>query len=303
MQKKIHLAIIDADIPAPALYAARGLYSAQFEKILQKAVTQLSHIKEYEKYDIKLHVTAYDLLAGVYPPLEHLRTTTNETTKDDPIDAILITGAPPGAYETDKYPWIVDLEKYIRHIFDKYPCVRMLGSCFGHQVIAQALLPNDVIVEKSPLGREAGLYTIQTDPAFAKCFPILSTLPYGVTLQMMHGDWVISRSGRDTNGINEALSANLPSPWMRTGYTDICPIQGLYYPGRILTIQGHFEQDGFAMKEMCMEFSSNLKWSQEYLDSALQRINPDPSHYEDNADMVAMNVVLFLAGIENDSKQ
>ncbi|HEY6048976.1 MAG TPA: type 1 glutamine amidotransferase [Sphingomicrobium sp.] len=62
--------------------------------------------------------------------------------------AYLVTGSPAGVYEP--LPWIAPLEKFIR----KAAGARMVGVCFGHQVMAQAL-GGEVI--KSPKGWAAGL--------------------------------------------------------------------------------------------------------------------------------------------------
>lgn len=50
-------------------------------------------------------------------------------------DAWLITGSRHGAYED--HPWIPPLEDLIREIRDAG--IPLVGSCFGHQIIAQAL--------------------------------------------------------------------------------------------------------------------------------------------------------------------
>lgn len=50
-------------------------------------------------------------------------------------DAWLVTGSKHGAYED--HPWIPPLEDLIRAIRDAE--IPLVGSCFGHQIIAQAL--------------------------------------------------------------------------------------------------------------------------------------------------------------------
>jgi GMP synthase-like glutamine amidotransferase len=62
--------------------------------------------------------------------------------------AYLITGSPAGVY--DPLPWIAPLIEFIRAAKDS----KMIGVCFGHQVMAQAL-GGEVI--KSPKGWAAGL--------------------------------------------------------------------------------------------------------------------------------------------------
>ena len=63
--------------------------------------------------------------------------------------AYLITGSPAGVY--DPLPWIAPLSDFIRAAKDS----RMVGVCFGHQVMAEALGGH---VEKSDRGWGAGLH-------------------------------------------------------------------------------------------------------------------------------------------------
>ncbi|KAH6989965.1 class I glutamine amidotransferase-like protein [Ilyonectria destructans] len=314
MSRTIHLAILNADIPGRELYQARGLFSSQFERILQEGVAHLNRTEQFKKDSaICIRVTAYDLLGGVYPPFELLRqdrdgccravASGSETDNNQPIDAIWITGAAPGIYETEKYPWIQRLESYIKHVYAEFPQVRILGSCFGHQLIAQALLAeHGALVEKSPWGRQLGLQSIKLNPTFIDHFPLLSTTLRGglMRMQMMHADWVTFKPGtteaRPNNGTVDT-AADLPHPWVNVGCTEQCPIQGLYLPGRVLTVQGHFEMDAFALYSTCMEFAPSLGWSEEYLDIAIKQIGYTPE-YQDDAVKMACVVGLFLTGAE-----
>ena len=64
-------------------------------------------------------------------------------------DAYLITGSPEGVY--DPLPWIEPLKQFIRSASS----AKMVGVCFGHQIMAEALGGR---VEKSDKGWGAGLH-------------------------------------------------------------------------------------------------------------------------------------------------
>ena len=66
--------------------------------------------------------------------------------------AYLITGSPAGVYEP--LPWVEPLQQFIRGARG----TRMVGVCFGHQVMAEALGGH---VEKSDKGWGAGLHRYQ----------------------------------------------------------------------------------------------------------------------------------------------
>lgn len=73
-------------------------------------------------------------------------------------EAYLITGSPAGVY--DPYPWIAPLMDFIRSANG----AKMIGVCFGHQVMAEALGGH---VEKSDKGWGAGLHrytVVQSEP-------------------------------------------------------------------------------------------------------------------------------------------
>ncbi|WP_237477211.1 glutamine amidotransferase-related protein [Lichenibacterium dinghuense] len=75
----------------------------------------------------------------------------------DAHPAYVITGSSAGAYED--LPWIAPLEDFIRAIHGR---ARMVGVCFGHQVMAQALGGR---VERSDKGWGLGLHRYAVDRA------------------------------------------------------------------------------------------------------------------------------------------
>lgn len=53
----------------------------------------------------------------------------------DACDAYLITGSPKGVYDDE--PWIMQLQQFIRDVYEQRR--KLVGVCFGHQVLAHAL--------------------------------------------------------------------------------------------------------------------------------------------------------------------
>lgn len=132
----------------------------------------------------------------------------------DECDLWLITGSRFGAYED--HDWIPPLEQFIRDCRDAGQ--KMLGICFGHQLIAQALGGR---VEKSPKGWGLGVhkYSVADWPEQ------LGTPPDGLEIQAFHQDQV----------------TELPSGGTRIASSEFCENAGIWYPGFALTVQGHPE--------------------------------------------------------------
>lgn len=64
-------------------------------------------------------------------------------------DAYIVTGSPAGVY--DDLPWIEPLKRFLRHAKGK---AKLVGICFGHQIMAEAFGGR---VEKSDKGWGVGL--------------------------------------------------------------------------------------------------------------------------------------------------
>jgi GMP synthase-like glutamine amidotransferase len=114
------LAILETGRPPGDLVQRFGDYPAMFADLLG------------DRFEIE----SFDVQAGRLPdPAAH--------------GAYLITGSPAGVYEP--LPWIADLLEFISGANDS----KMVGVCFGHQAMAQAL-GGEVV--KSDKGFGAGLH-------------------------------------------------------------------------------------------------------------------------------------------------
>lgn len=113
----------------PALVSEHGLYPPMFERFF--ALT-----------DAQLSLRVFSVVDGVFP------------RAPQQCDAWLITGSKFGVY--DPMPWIAPLRDLIRAIVAaKRP---LIGVCFGHQIMAEALGGR---VEKSEKGWGVGVHAYE----------------------------------------------------------------------------------------------------------------------------------------------
>src|SRR6056297_1807098 len=167
----------------------------------------------------------------------------------DAADGWLVTGSKHGAYEN--HPWIAPLEDFIRAVYgDGRP---MIGVCFGHQIIAQALGGK---VVKFPGGWSVGRteYTIGDE-----------TLP----LNAWHQDQVV----------------DLPEGAQVVGQSDFCENAALLYDTRIWTIQPHPEFPARVIEHLIAHRGRGVV-PEDQLDAAQQRL-PDSTANQAIADHMA----------------
>lgn len=126
----------------------------------------------------------------------------------------LITGCNEAAY--DDTPWIVSLLNWIRRAHEAQ--LKLVGICFGHQAIAQALGGR---VEQAPQGWGTGIRQSDIVDEVA-----LSHFPDGhLRLFYNHHDQVVA----------------LPSEATLMSTSAFCPVESFRIGRRILAFQGHPE--------------------------------------------------------------
>ena len=121
------LGILKTDTVRPEWTPQFGEYPDMFVVLLGRA-------------DPSLDFVVYDAEAGQLP------------ADIDEVDAYLITGSKSSVY--DDKPWIAPLEDFVRQLNARRK--KLVGICFGHQLIAQALGGK---TEKSSKGWGVGLHS------------------------------------------------------------------------------------------------------------------------------------------------
>jgi GMP synthase-like glutamine amidotransferase len=142
-------------------------------------------------------------------------------TLPDPaaLDGIVITGSPAGVYED--HAWLDPLRQFIRRAYDNG--TPMLGVCFGHQIMADAL-GGDVRKSEKGWGLGRHTYRVAGRPAF------MAEAPETLSVACSHQDQVI---------------APPPSADVILA-SEFTPNAGLFYRnGRAMSVQPHpeFEDD------------------------------------------------------------
>ncbi len=185
----MRLGILKTDSVRPELSARFGEYPDMFMRLLESA-------------DPQLLFCVYDVEQGQLP------------ADIDECDAYLITGSRVSAY--DDVLWIPPLTTFIETLHTQQK--KLIGICFGHQLIAQAL---GGAVEKSPKGWGVGLHTHE-----------FCDLPWwhdgeapGLDILVSHQDQVVRP----------------PCGAQVVARSDFCEFAALQMGDHVLTFQGHPE--------------------------------------------------------------
>lgn len=177
-------------------------------------------------------------------------------------EAILITGSPAGVYDPE--PWMEPLRAYIRAAASQRK--PMIGVCFGHQVIADALGGD---VRKSDKGWGVGRHTYE----IVQRRPWMIEAGGSFSLTVSHQDQVIT----PPKGVTTLA---------RSDFTDHAML--VYDDAPIMSVQGHPEfSDSYAIS--LYNFRRQKGLGDELADTAIESLAAP----EDNA-LVAEWMVNFL---------
>ena len=187
------IGVLQTGTVAPELVDEHGSYVTMFERLLQRADPSFSTVlwDVNEKHEIP--------------------------SSPEEAEGWIITGSRHGVYED--HPWIDPLKDFLRATHAAH--VPMVGVCFGHQILAEALGGK---VEKSDRGWGCGIheYSLRDQPAW------MDEAKDTIAIHAMHQDQIVK----------------LPPGATVLAESPFCPYAVLAYGEAAMSIQPHPEFDG-----------------------------------------------------------
>ncbi|MCJ1269751.1 hypothetical protein MMC22_009644 [Lobaria immixta] len=231
----IRIAVLEADIKFTKYGGYRGLYTS----LLQAAADSLGWPRD------RLEISAWDVvnwkegqLRG-YPDLGE-------------VDAVLISGSAYSAYENDA--WMLRLVEFTKEVLAQKR-VRLIGVCFGHQIVGRAL---GAPVARSEKGFELSVVELNLTARGKELFDGKEIL----RVMSMHRDIVV-----DNPAAAGALHDLEP-----LGSTSHSENQAMYQTRRLITIQGHPEFDEGIMTELLKKRRALNIISEQEFENAMARV-------------------------------
>ncbi|KAF2494139.1 class I glutamine amidotransferase-like protein [Lophium mytilinum] len=201
MKPPFRIAVLECAQPLPSVQEKYGTYGDIFRVLLQSGADTLG-MPEVVSSKKGLEVSKWDVVyKQEYPSLED-------------VDAVLMSGSQFTAFHDD--PWILKLVDYTKKILAQRR-VRVIGVCFGHQIIARAM---GAKVGQNADGWEIAVTPMDLTAKGKELFKVDR-----LNIHQMHRDIAFEHP----EGV-EAL-----------GSSPVCSVQGMYAKGRLISVQGHPE--------------------------------------------------------------
>lgn len=229
----IRIAILECDTPLTNTRAEYGGYGGVFKSLLTAGTAVLN--PPLAPSDLSFSI--FDVVTG------------QEYPKLDDIDAVLITGSKHNSFDNDL--WILKLVEFCKGVLEQRR-VRLIGVCFGHQILGRALGSE---VGRSEKGWEISVTPIELTAKGQEIFGKDT-----IAIHQMHRDVVFS----------------YPPGVENLAYTSKCTVQAMYIPKRLITVQGHPEFTGKIVREILVARHGAGVFDDEMLGEAVGRV--DSSH-------------------------
>ncbi|KAF9101494.1 hypothetical protein BGX29_005539 [Mortierella sp. GBA35] len=231
----IRVALLVCGTPIPAVAEPYGEYPAIFNNLLQDGLKELKERRAIDP-SAELVLEGFDVREDIYP----------ERLSD--YDGILISGSASNAY--DDLPWINKLVDYVQKVPKDNEAPKVVGICFGHQIIGRAFKAN---VSKSTRGWELG-WTLTELTEEGKKFWQHDTM----RIQELHQDVVHDVPAGFTLLASTAHTTNQSM---------------ISEDGRIVTLQGHPEFTGPIMRAFINVRTANGTFNKELSEASMKVVD------------------------------
>ncbi|KAG6017462.1 hypothetical protein E4U43_001147 [Claviceps pusilla] len=229
----LRLAILECDTPQPKTAAKFTNYTGVFAALLNAAAAAESSSPPAPPLSSQVTISSYDIVnhPDTYPAV-------------DAIDAVLLTGSRHTAFHND--PWILKLLDFTTRALQSGR-VKVVGICFGHQIIGRALGAG---VGQSDKGWEVAVTEVDLTDVGRQIFGLDK-----LRIHQMHRDIVHSSPPNATP----------------LGSNPFCPVQAMYQPGRYLSVQGHPEFTEEIISEILVNRHNAGIFSRQVYEGAMAR--------------------------------
>ncbi|KXG47554.1 Glutamine amidotransferase type 1 [Penicillium griseofulvum] len=233
MHPPLRIAVLECDTPLEKINRRYNGYGGVFRVLLNASAKALNQPERLDP-ESGLEITAWDIVNDdKYPKLED-------------VDAVLLTGSRHNSFED--VPWINRLVEFTQEVLAQ-DRVRLLGICFGHQIVGRAL---NVKVGRSDQGWEIAVCDMDLTNEGKELFGRDK-----IRIQQMHQDIVF----------------DYPPNVIPLGSSPRCAVQGMYAPRRFITVQGHPEFTGDIVTEIVQSRAEKGVFKEDQAQDALSRAN------------------------------
>ncbi|KAI4214953.1 MAG: hypothetical protein LQ351_002668 [Letrouitia transgressa] len=231
LPRPLRIAVLECDTGLPGALARYGRYGTISGAFLRAGAAACGLDGQAD-----LDVTVWDVVqeSATYPRVED-------------VDGVFLTGSKFNAF--DDTPWVLRLVDYVKDVLAQRR-VRLVGVCFGHQIIGRAM--------GAPVGRSEGgawevsVCDVQLTAEGTKVFGGRESL----SLFQMHKDTVYE----------------YPAGVEPLGSSESCLVQGMFVRNRIITVQGHPEFTEEILREILETRHSQGIFDDEIYEGAMGRV-------------------------------
>lgn len=165
----------------------------------------------------------------------------------------------------DSEPWILTLIEFTKKVLAQ-DRVRLIGVCFGHQIIGRAM---GVKVGRSDKGWEVAVCDVDLTSKGKELFG-LDTLVSAAYHSTGHPMLTLSQH---IHQMHRDIVYEFPRSVERLGSSPLCDVQGMYIKNHLITVQGHPEFNETIETEILTRRHGQGIFKDDAFDEAMKRVS------------------------------